>query len=702
MFVLVFSLLSIDCPIVISDESNLVGYWSFNEGTGIVAKDDSDSQKDGELYGPSWTNGIYGSALQFDGQNDHVKLPQLFSTAPSSLTVMAWINSPLLNDGQIIYNGYLGEFVLHHGDPVNHGSVKNGAFGVKLDKWYTVYSPSELNSNSWHHLAGVWVKGEGIKLYVDGLLVNELVDIPDSPLHNPGSRYTATIGSYYSVDRGIFKGIIDECRIYDTALNSYEIWSIAFGSTHNLEVNSVTPSSNTVREGDTVDVHVDISNTGDQSETFDAELRIHRNGESEYQIIETKTVILNNDYSTTISFNWDTSGFEAGPYTISAYAVPVLGEINVHDNLLNTSVIVTEKPTIIIDEAVTSDNRVDVGSTVTVNFHAKWDDGTQITNGVLSVNGTEHSIDSSGWISFESASNVVQQKTWTITGVNVNGLTTYTQNVDNPIVIWDKINIELLGDARVGVGEQATITYNCAYDFDETVFSGTIRLNDTILTQPTIGKRGYSVVGLTDDVHHLTDFTSNEIQVIFDEIKISTQTETLKPGTITVTVELNFASDNTPVESGEVSVNNIKCTQLDAGKYQTNLSSLMPYQSFDITIDVPQFSTLKTTGTVLPLGNIVMWGVIVAIVIVLLLFSNKMRIDKNRLSKLKKLVNEKGRVTVEEIAQVLNLDLDSAGKVLHDLAKQDDVDGSLTSDSKAFITSKRLEEELMREKDEKD
>ena len=183
---------------------------------------------------------------------------------------------------------------------------------------------------------------------------------------------------------------------------------------------------------------------------------------------------------------------------------------------------------------------------------------------------------------------------------------------------------------------------------------------------------------------------------------ISTETETITPGTVKIIVNVFFVSDNDPIESGEVSVNNVKCTKVDAGKYQATLSSLMPYQSFDVKVDVPNFSRLEVSNSVIPLGNVVMWVILVAILIALLLFAYKLRVNENRLSKLKKLVNQKGKVTVEEIGKNLNLDVDSAEKLLHELAKQDDVDGSFTSDGKEFITSERLEKELMRNNDEKD
>ena len=48
----------------------LVGYWSFDEGTGTIAYDKSGKGYNGTLSGtilPNWTGGKLGGALNFNG-----------------------------------------------------------------------------------------------------------------------------------------------------------------------------------------------------------------------------------------------------------------------------------------------------------------------------------------------------------------------------------------------------------------------------------------------------------------------------------------------------------------------------------------------------------------------------------------------------------------------------------------------------------
>src|SRR5690349_16688012 len=56
--------------------STVVGYWKLDDGTGTVAADSSGQGNNGTLVnGPTWTAGKVGGALQFDGVNDVVDVP---------------------------------------------------------------------------------------------------------------------------------------------------------------------------------------------------------------------------------------------------------------------------------------------------------------------------------------------------------------------------------------------------------------------------------------------------------------------------------------------------------------------------------------------------------------------------------------------------------------------------------------------------
>ena len=56
----------------VANDSSLVGYWSANEGSGNMTYDLSGNGNNGTLYGPTWVNSTYGSALSFNGVNNYI------------------------------------------------------------------------------------------------------------------------------------------------------------------------------------------------------------------------------------------------------------------------------------------------------------------------------------------------------------------------------------------------------------------------------------------------------------------------------------------------------------------------------------------------------------------------------------------------------------------------------------------------------
>jgi hypothetical protein len=56
-------------------DPNLVGYWTFDEGSGTIVHDSSGQGNDGTIEGaPQWVAGKIGGAMQFDGDGDQIQL----------------------------------------------------------------------------------------------------------------------------------------------------------------------------------------------------------------------------------------------------------------------------------------------------------------------------------------------------------------------------------------------------------------------------------------------------------------------------------------------------------------------------------------------------------------------------------------------------------------------------------------------------
>jgi hypothetical protein len=68
----------------------LLAHWSFDEGSGTTAHDDSGNARDGQLTGGTWLqDGEFGGALRF-ADSEYVSVER-FPDATSSFTVSAWV-----------------------------------------------------------------------------------------------------------------------------------------------------------------------------------------------------------------------------------------------------------------------------------------------------------------------------------------------------------------------------------------------------------------------------------------------------------------------------------------------------------------------------------------------------------------------------------------------------------------------------------
>ena len=163
-----------------------------------------------------------GSALQFDGQSDFVKIPSSMSLdLRCSLTLSAWVKNNYDNDGQIIWRGdtqgALDPYSLHLDSAKMEFRIDAG-LGRDI---YRVQS-SELIDDVWHFWAGVCNRErDKIYLYKDGILQNT-TDIYHEIEYSTSSMWNM-IGA---VDDGTgqhFNGVIDEVAIYNHALSGGEI-----------------------------------------------------------------------------------------------------------------------------------------------------------------------------------------------------------------------------------------------------------------------------------------------------------------------------------------------------------------------------------------------------------------------------------------------------------------------------------------------
>jgi prepilin-type N-terminal cleavage/methylation domain-containing protein len=209
------------------------GVWNFDERTGITAYDVSgygnngNINKGGNGTGMDWIDSdIEGTALQFDGTDDYIDCGNDDSLKLNNGgTLAAWIKIYSLSavwDNAVIHKGDGASWAnCHYGITEYSGTDKliltlsNGTnyLGGSAPKTET------LEENIWYYIVATWDSSYK-KIYTNGVQTESYQSAIMPKDTMAGCR--VSIGKYYS-SAYYFNGLIDDVRIYATALPSTEI-----------------------------------------------------------------------------------------------------------------------------------------------------------------------------------------------------------------------------------------------------------------------------------------------------------------------------------------------------------------------------------------------------------------------------------------------------------------------------------------------
>ncbi len=200
----------------------LIGYWSFDEGTSTIAHDFSGFGQNGTLTNmeshTDWINGKRGKALDFDGVNEYVTIPDTQGrlNVSTTVTISMWVKDSTWDDGDLLSKAADSYAFWSH---VGTG-MRFGRQGGSENQWAIGPFPQ---AGRWVHIVGV-SNGSNALLYYDGVLV-ATSGASMGTLNNGGAiAIGAGVGTG---DDGYVSAQIDDVRIYNRALSQDEIKALA-------------------------------------------------------------------------------------------------------------------------------------------------------------------------------------------------------------------------------------------------------------------------------------------------------------------------------------------------------------------------------------------------------------------------------------------------------------------------------------------
>ncbi|RJS88396.1 hypothetical protein DRO56_03425 [Candidatus Bathyarchaeota archaeon] len=191
--------------------------WHLDMGEGSTAYDSTPNENHGTIHGASWVEGRYGYALDLDGVDDYVVVPDdpSLNVGTGDFTVALWVKTTQTSTGIIVekYSGSRGWRIY----------ISNGYIGVRGKDpagTFTGASTSTYNDGKWHYITVVFDRDSGIYFYKDGTPDGTSTTITghQGSLNNsePLRIGKQTLGDHYN-------GTIDEVCIYNVALTPEKV-----------------------------------------------------------------------------------------------------------------------------------------------------------------------------------------------------------------------------------------------------------------------------------------------------------------------------------------------------------------------------------------------------------------------------------------------------------------------------------------------
>jgi hypothetical protein len=214
----------------------LVGHWAFDESNGSFAMDSSGYNRNGTLYNmddSDWVTGISGTALDFDGINDHVQIAHNagLNINTNSWSTSFWMKSATASQGtQIVSKRASAAPYAQYSIGLSAGNSYTWTPGSRVTFLFREatgiekggYTTSDIDFSEWTHVCVVLNRTAGtVYVYVNGVPMAVTLDHNGTmpAISNSEPLYIGGVPGVLNH----YQGQIDDVRIYNTALSGPEV-----------------------------------------------------------------------------------------------------------------------------------------------------------------------------------------------------------------------------------------------------------------------------------------------------------------------------------------------------------------------------------------------------------------------------------------------------------------------------------------------
>jgi len=204
--------------LVVDYNHDVVGNWTFNEGTGTRTNDTSGYNNNGTITGATWnsTDVINNKSLYFDG-NDYINI-----TTSSSINISnaqsftGWIKPQSITGTQRIFEK--GASGCDYGVALV-GTSLTYYTGQSSCATHSSVTAGTVQNDTWIFISGTYLNNSIMNLYINNVLVGTSSSFT-------GLEYNSKDNLFFGSRAGTtnnFTGLMDEFKLYNYSLNSSEL-----------------------------------------------------------------------------------------------------------------------------------------------------------------------------------------------------------------------------------------------------------------------------------------------------------------------------------------------------------------------------------------------------------------------------------------------------------------------------------------------
>jgi hypothetical protein len=203
------------------DMETCVGAWLFEDIAGKMVVDSSSAGNDGDIEGgPGLVNGVFGKAMDFNGSDDFIIIPDSDSLELEYLTMAAWVYlRSYPEDARILTQEVDGDPYSTYSIMMSGGGYTKFEFRISLDNVrQRIPTIADVPLETWTHVAATY-DGEKAVLYINAEIDLEQPQsgtllTTDNPLYIGASQFWTP---------RFFDGLMDEVTLFNVALDQDQI-----------------------------------------------------------------------------------------------------------------------------------------------------------------------------------------------------------------------------------------------------------------------------------------------------------------------------------------------------------------------------------------------------------------------------------------------------------------------------------------------